>query len=141
MLGKKYPWYKPESCPACHGKRLWGHGFVLRYFEGCIQGLWIKRYRCPECSSIHTMRPAEFWTSFQYSISTILSCLKNKINKNKWANCAVRQNQQYWFKGLMLQASRIKNLNKYISLDILNKLISANIIPPSHSIQNATLRI
>lgn len=87
------------------------------------------------------MRPSEYWKSFQYSISTIISCLKNKISKNKWANCVSRQNQQYWFKGLMFQVSKIENLNKYISLDILNKLLSDNIIPASHSIQSAILRI
>ena len=140
-LGKKYPWHKPDKCPACHGKRLWGHGFVLRYFKGFAQGLWIKKYRCPDCGCVHTMRPSEFWKSFQYPISTIISCLKNKISKNKWASYAIRQNQQYWFKGLMFQASKIENLNKYISLDILNKLLFNNIIPASHSIQSAILRI
>lgn len=113
----------------------------MRFFEGYAQGLWIKRYRCPDCGCVHTMRPSDFWKSFQYSASTILSCLKNKINKNKWVNYVSRQNQQYWFKGLRLQVSKIKNIDKHITLDILNKLITNNIIPASHLIQSVTLRI
>ena len=32
--GKSYPWPRPPCCPRCEGRRLWGHGYVGRYFDG-----------------------------------------------------------------------------------------------------------
>jgi hypothetical protein len=58
-LGKQFHWKKPECCPECGSIRLWGHGFVLRQFVGFAQGLWMKRYRCPDCHAVHTCRPKQ----------------------------------------------------------------------------------
>jgi len=67
--------------------------------------------------------------------------LKNKIINNKWNKSVPRQNQQYWFKGFLFQASKKANSIKNISVDILNKLLNENIIPASNSIQNEILRV
>jgi len=83
-LGKDYPWIKPQRCPQCKGRRLWGHGFVTRCFNRFSEKLWIKRYRCPDCSSVHTMRPSTHWSRFQYSISVILGYLLKKIRDDRW---------------------------------------------------------
>lgn len=32
--GREFPWPRPESCGACGGNRIWGHGFVGAYFDG-----------------------------------------------------------------------------------------------------------
>jgi hypothetical protein len=47
-LGRRYPWRKPEHCPCCGGRRVWGHGYVLAFFDGFTEGLGLRRYRCPE---------------------------------------------------------------------------------------------
>ncbi len=44
--GKLYPWPRPGWCPRCGSARLWGHGFVLRYFDGCGGAHPMKRWRC-----------------------------------------------------------------------------------------------
>ena len=52
-LGKQFPWKNPKNCPCCSASRLWGHGYVLRYFVGVALGLWMKRWRCPDCGAVH----------------------------------------------------------------------------------------
>ena len=66
LLGKRFRWKKPETCPGCRGRRVWGHGFTLRYFQGFGEGLWIKRWRCPDCYGVHTARPHEYPVGSQY---------------------------------------------------------------------------
>lgn len=138
--GKSYEWFRPASCPECKGVRLWGHGFAGRYFHGFIRRVWVKRYRCPDCQSVHTMRPMGYWKRFQYSRSFILSSFLYKIRCNKWIRSIPRQNQQYWFKGLIFQSSVCSNVI-IPTVDVLKQLIIKLIIPPSHSKQSECLRI
>ncbi len=44
-LGRRYEWPKDLVCPEC-GSRLWGHGFVQAWFDGCPQAVRLARYRC-----------------------------------------------------------------------------------------------
>ena len=30
---RDYPWPRPEPCPRCQERRVWGHGFVEAYFD------------------------------------------------------------------------------------------------------------
>ena len=80
--GKDFPWPRPEQCPRCEGQRLWGHGYVQRYFEGWSERIWIKRYRCPDCRAVHTLRPERFYKGFYYSIWTILLSILNRVIHN-----------------------------------------------------------
>ena len=60
--GKKYLWQKPQRCPKCgHSDCLWGHGYVLRYFEQLCEGIYMKRWRCRLCRTVLTTRPTGFW--------------------------------------------------------------------------------
>jgi hypothetical protein len=112
MMGKEYPWPTPEKCPVCSGTRLWGHGFVTRYFEGFMKALWIKRFRCPDCLAVHTCRPLGFLKGIRYGIEVICSCLRGKIEEDRWRGCVSRQNQQYWYRCLGMWASRQANVIK-----------------------------
>lgn len=138
--GKNYQWQRPKECPKCKGKRLWSHGFTSRYFEGFIKALWVKKYRCPDCKSVHTCRPEGFFKKFIYSINTISSCLKSKIEDYLWSKKIAYQNQQYWYKGLRFQSSRKFNV-KVSTVAFFKRLLSLNIIPVSHSIQCEILRL
>ena len=137
--GKEYPWLKPPRCPCCDGLRLWGHGYVLRYFEGISFGLWMKRFRCPDCRAVHTCRPVGFYRGFSYSIETILLSLLEKIHHGRWLRCLSRQSQQYWWRGLRLQASRLQNLINP-DMAVLRTLLGAGQIPVTHCVQREILR-
>ena len=59
--GRNFHWPKPCGCPKCRSARLWGHGFVLAYFDGFSFGLWLRRYRCPDCNCIIRMKPEGYF--------------------------------------------------------------------------------
>ena len=102
--GKQYPWLRPESCPRCGGLRLWGHGFVPRYFDGITGPVWIKRWRCPDCGAVHTCRPASHWRRFLAPIVVILASLSAKLAGSYWSQTESRQRQQYWYHGYNIQS-------------------------------------
>jgi hypothetical protein len=104
-LGRLYPWDKPARCPACEGIRLWGHGFVLRYFEPFNVPFWVKRCRCPDCGSVHTFRPHPYVRTFRYPLPIILLCLNVKAVTGAWARDLYRQIQQGWWRSLRKAAS------------------------------------
>ena len=139
-LGKKYPWPKPKRCLACSSWRVWGHGYVLRYFEGFLLPLWIKRLRCPDCGVFYTLRPDLFYWRFRYSVRTILSSLTTKITDGFWLPSLPRQNQQYWYRGLRLQSLRTRNI-VFPDMTALKEIISSGLVPVSHSFNCAMLRL
>lgn len=138
--GKDFCWPRPERCPGCEGRRLWGHGYVQRYFEGWSEGIWIKRYRCPDCRAVHTLRPGRFYKGFYYSIWTILGSLLNRIIHGRWVRCLSRQLQQYWWRGLRRQASRFQNV-KVPNRVTLGRLLGEGICPVTHSFKCEILRL
>ena len=128
-----YAWDQPEGCPKCGGCRLWGHGFVQRYFEGIdTTYLWVKRWRCPDCNAVHTARPKQFFRRFRYAIMTILACLCEKLERGKWMSCIPLRTQQYWYAGLKIQSSRHANAAVPALLD-LRRLLAIPIVPVTHS--------
>jgi len=139
-LGKKYPWPRPKCCLSCKSPRVWGHGYVRRYFEGFIHPLWVKRLRCRDCRTVYTLRPDFFYRGFQYSLMTILSSLLSKISDHRWLSCIPRQNQQYWYRGLRLQIFRLRNVSSP-DRDTMEAIISLGFIPSSHSLHCAMLRL
>jgi len=139
-LGKRYPWPRPKRCLSCRSSRLWGHGFVQRYFEGFVQPLWVRRLRCPDCHTVYTLRPDLFPQRFRYSLLTILSSLFRKITNGVWLPSLPRQNQQYWFRGLRLQSVRFRTI-PFPDIHVLKEVISSGFIPASHSLNCAMLRL
>ena len=139
-LGKKYPWPRPRRCLVCSSSRVWGHGYVQRYFEGFLLPLWVRRLRCPDCRTVYILRPDLFYRGFRYSARTILSSLMTKITDGCWLPFLPRQNQQYWFRGLMLQARRLRSV-PLPGIDTVNEIVSRGFIPASHSFECAMLRL
>ena len=94
----------------------------------------------PDCRTVYTLRPDLFYRGFRYSVRTILSSLMAKITDGWWLPSLPRQNQQYWYKGLKLQATRFKNI---VSPDTatVNEIILSGFIPASHSFNCAMLRL
>ncbi len=138
--GKDYPWLRPDRCPSCRGVRLWGHGYVFRYFEGFSCGLWMKRFRCPDCGAVHSARPQGFDQGFHYSSLSILLSLLSKIIHGRWLRCLARQAQQYWYRGLRLQASRRRNC-RVPMLSSLRWLLGQGLCPSTHRLQCEILRL
>jgi len=138
--GKEYPWPKPHRCPGCQGVRLWGHGYVFRYFEGLSFGVWMKRFRCPDCGAVHSARLQGFDPGFHYSRFLILISLLSRLIQGRWLRCLARQAQQYWYRGLRLQASRWKNCRRP-ALSSLRWLLRQGLCPSTHRLQCEILRL
>jgi len=84
--------------------RLWGHGYVARYFDDAVVPLWVKRWRCVQCGAVHTLRPCTHWRRFWVPITLICMCLKAKSEGQRWQAGLSRQRQQYWWRGYRLQS-------------------------------------
>jgi hypothetical protein len=98
--GRDYPWPKPLGCPRCEGFRLWGHGFVLAYFDGYDQPFCLKRYRCPDCRCVLRLRPEGYFKRFQASVEMIRASIADKSAKNRWLPGISRSRQCHWFRSL-----------------------------------------
>ena len=104
---KEYFWNRPKCCPCCGSMTLWGHGFVDRYFDDFPEALPLKRYRCPRCRAVHTMRPDCFHSRFSANQFLLFFCILYKILKGHWSKIVSRQRQQYWYRGFEKQRVRV----------------------------------
>jgi hypothetical protein len=135
FAGKNYPWPRPNACPCCGGKRLWGHGYTSRYFDGSPKLIWLKRYRCIDCHSVHTLHPTTHWRRFQSPIAAILKSLRRKIIENRWVDGLSRQKQQYWLRGFKTQIKVNHPCDGMITLKLLKDLLHDNVIIATHSLK------
>jgi rubredoxin len=131
---KAFVWPRPWKCPRCGGLRLWGHGYVARFFDGYRDALWMKRWRCPDCGAVHTARPTEYWRGFWATAKTIIECLRCKTDGLSWSAEVTRQRQRYWWAGLELQ--------RHISAPVvkLDQLLRSNLIVATHSLLYREIR-
>jgi len=137
---KEYPWERLGRCPRCKGPRVWGHGYVLRYFDSYEGGVWLKRYRCAECRAVHTVRPETHYRGFWASIAHIVDSLVEKALYNRWLSGHSRQRQQYWWRGFVKQASKKRNPQDDPLVELF-KLVSQNIILSTHSSEYCEIKI
>jgi hypothetical protein len=63
-----------------------------------------------------------------------------KILFHRFIPCVSRQNQQYWYRGLIFQASWIQNVPSP-DIDTLKRVITGNAVFVSHSLDCAMLRL
>ncbi|MFQ6069924.1 MAG: hypothetical protein ACE5LC_05290 [Candidatus Aminicenantales bacterium] len=54
----------------------------------------MKRYQCPDCSAVHTVRPQGYYRGFQYSVLTILGSFLSWIVHGCGLRSLHRQAQQ-----------------------------------------------
>ena len=120
--GKLFPWTRPPRCPRCGCRKLWGHGYVGRYFDGFSEQIWMKRWRCVECGAVHTCRPATHWRRFLAPIAIILASLAAKLGGRPWLRDESRQRQQYWHQGYLIQ-SRFDGLPAASIDELLDRLV------------------
>lgn len=103
-LGRDYPWKRPGTCLRCGDPRVWGHGFVPRYFDGFSTCLLMKCYRCPECRCVITARPAGYFRHIRCSIATIRSHLRQRLSSGRWPPSSLsRSRLRHWLAHLKCQ--------------------------------------
>jgi hypothetical protein len=103
-LGTDYPFHRPERClrEGCKRKKIWGHGFVFLCIEGYAEPLPFRRWRCPACKCVYTMRPCGYWTRHRAPVWTIAEALRYRITQGFWKKTLgfSRQRQGHWLRAL-----------------------------------------
>jgi len=104
-LGRKYPWPRPGLCPCCNQSKVWGHGYVLAYFDGFTEGIYLRRYRCPGCGCVIRLRPQGYLSRFQAPIETIHFSLSHRLRYGRWPPGLSRSRQGHWLRALRRKVS------------------------------------
>lgn len=131
--GSRYHWNKPDCCPRCGSVRIWGHGHVLAYFDGFVNGLLLRRFRCPDCRCIIRMRPQGYFRRFQAAIHTIRSCLRKRLSGGKWDNALSLSRQRHWLCALKRKTAAFFGLHMDLPA-AFDKLMRLGVIPVSRAI-------
>jgi hypothetical protein len=95
-LGKAFVW-EPHDCESCR-RPMWGHGFVSRYFTEIAASLYLKRFRCPGCGTVATVRPEGYWPRVRSAIATIYAVLNFRVNSGLWPEGSARQRCGHWLR-------------------------------------------
>lgn len=132
--GRSYAWPKPERCPACLGIRIWGHGFVWAFFEFFLKGLYLKRYRCPNCGCVIRMKPQGYFRKFSVPVETIRASVASRMSGGPWLKDLGRSRQRHWIRSLMRQVMAHLGLGwQNRLLEGFDDLFTKGIIPVSRS--------
>jgi hypothetical protein len=99
-----YAWPKPDVCPVCGSGSVWGHGYVRGYFDGCLEGVLLRRYRCAQCHCVMRLRPAGYWKRFQASIADIRTSVTERLKNCRYLSSLSRSRQRHWLKALERKA-------------------------------------
>jgi hypothetical protein len=111
--GKDYPFYRPEHCGRCGNAKVWGHGFVPLWIDGCHEALWFRRWRCPACGCVHTIRPLGYWARHHAPMHVIITGLSHRLKYGFWLKTLgpSRQRQGHWLRALR------KNIKARLGMD------------------------
>ena len=125
--GKGFNWCRLKCCKKCKSK-VWGHGFVYRFFNGIINAVPIKRWICSSCGTVYVCVPVNYWTRYQESISKIFKFLIYRVTHHKWPPETTRQRGGHW-------------MNKLINNAKINKLFKDSMIETITFYQEKSLSI
>ena len=114
---QKYRWPRPTVCPQCRISGLWGHGFVLAYFDGLAAGVFLRRFRCPHCGCVIRLKPKGFFRRFQASIATIRSSLTSRLTGTGYLAGISISRQRHWLNGL------VRNVTAHLGNHWLDRLL------------------
>ncbi len=133
--GSDYPWKRPAVCPGCNCHKVWGHGFVVAYFDGYADALHIRRYRCPDCKCVIRLRPGGFFNRFQASIATIRSSVSHHLHNGNWLPDISRTRQAHWYRALRRRVlAYFGSFSKTRPDEAFDWLVARGVTPVSRSI-------
>ena len=94
--GKNFNWNRPQCDCGC--QKVWGHGFVRRFFAGLAEAVFLKRYRCPWCGKVFTLLPLGYGRRLQTAISVVYDSIESRIAGLKWPEGLPRQRGGHWLR-------------------------------------------
>ena len=132
--GKNFPWVRPAACLKCHHYKVWGHGFVPRFFDGFVFCLYLKCYRCPLCSCVITSRPDTHFRRTRCCKETIRALLVLRITTDRWPPSSLPTSRmRIWLANLKRQAlAHLASLKESL-IAAFDRLIVMRFVPVSRS--------
>ena len=127
--GREFTWTKPGNCPRCKSVRVWGHGHIMGYFDGFPKGVFLRRFRCPDCGCVIRMKPQGYFLRFQASIHKIRSCIAQRL-ASRWCGDLSASRQRHWLQALKRNVVAVFG----VGFDVMNgfeRLIQIGFIPIS----------
>jgi hypothetical protein len=135
---RAFAWPRPERCPLCQLSKLWGHGFVLAYFDGIAGGIYLRRYRCPECRCVVRLRPLGYFARIQAPIAVIRASIGQRLATGRWPSGSSRSRQGHWLRALIRNAvAFLGHAWKSRLLEAFAGLIGLGVIPVSRAMDSA----
>ena len=133
LLGEKFPWPKPAICPRCLQSHVWGHGFSGTFFEGFLNALLMRRFRCPACGCVMKCRPRSHFSRIQTAIDTIRSHLSARIETGRWPGSPERG--RHWLSALKRQSLARLGLSwRNRLIEAFDRLCGFGIVPVSRTL-------
>lgn len=103
--GRCYSWPRPSCCLRCNNWRVWGHGYVERYFDGFVEALLLKCYWCPACGCVITLRPKSYFVRIHSSIETVRFHIFHRLKTGRWPPSLLpRSRLRHWLFNLRRRA-------------------------------------
>ena len=133
--GKDFQWIRPSACLKCYHYKVWGHGFVPRYFDGYVSCLSMKCYRCPVCRCVMTSRPDTHFSRILCCKETIRTLLALRITTSRWLRSSLSLSRmRHWLANLKRHAlAHLTDSWKEGLIAAFAALIAMRIVPVSRS--------
>ncbi len=133
--GKDFQWIRPATCLYCKHYKVWGHGFVPRYFDGFASRLYMKCYRCPLCHCVMTSRPDTHFSRILCCKETIRILLALRITTGRWLCSSLSlPRMRHWLANLKRQTlAQLASSWKEGLIAAFDHLIAMRIVPVSRS--------
>jgi hypothetical protein len=131
--GKNFKWVRPAACLKCHHYKVWGHGFVPRFFDGFVFCLYMKCYRCPLCRCVMTSRPDTHFSRIRCCKETIRTLLALRITTGRWQPSSLPSSRmRHWMANLARQATaRLTETWKEGLIAAFDRLLDIGRVPVS----------
>jgi len=128
-LGRNYPWQRPKGCLRCGSCRVWGHGFVGRYFDGFDERLLLRCYRCPGCRCVMTPRPMGYLRRVQAAVAWIRDELGHRLEHGRWRRSPAPR-MRHWLRNVRRHAlAWLGWTQMHGLLDAFDRLLAAGVVP------------
>ena len=133
--GKDFQWIHPAACLNCNHYKVWGHGFVPRYFDGFAGCLYMKCYRCSQCRCVMTSRPDTHFSRILCCKETIRTLLALRITTGRWL-CSFLSlpRMRHWLANLKRHAlAHLADSWKEGLIAAFDRLLDMRFVPASRS--------
>lgn len=133
--GKDYPWVPPAACLKCNHCKVWGHGFVPRFFDGFVACLYLKCYRCPQCHCVMTTRPDTHFSRIRCCKETIRFVLSLRTTTGRWPPFPLPlPRMRHWLANLARQSiAHLTDAWKEGPIAAFDRLLAMHHVPVSRS--------